>query len=182
MSFSIQTPAHEISFPPLLFGPLSGNIMACFSQIKHVFEMGEPTNRPRRAEEISPPSLTWSTFTYTGNFLSFLSCYKTRWLCIYTASSWGIVLLWQVRGSSSIYLAVCRDNLFNAETALFNGVTSFWWVNIVSQFMIHAYNGRSCSLERFILTKSFESLQWSPYSISHCPRGVIVQNHQNLIG
>lgn len=60
-------------FPPLLFGPLSGNIIACFSQISLVFEIGEPTNRLRRAEEISP-TVTDSAFVKTSYFLSLLAC------------------------------------------------------------------------------------------------------------
>lgn len=68
-------------FPPLLFGPLSGNIMACFSQISLVFEIGEPTNKSRRAGEISPTLLN-------GTVTVHLHCNRR--------AVW-IVLFWQVR-------------------------------------------------------------------------------------
>lgn len=59
-------------FPPLLFGPLSRNIMACFSQISLVFEIKGLTNGLWCAEDISP-TVAESSFKWTGYFLSSLT-------------------------------------------------------------------------------------------------------------
>lgn len=183
-------------FPPALFGPLSGNIMACFSQISLVFEIGEPTNRLRPAED-GLLRLWQIASSYKQVIFCHSSPARRRLSCAFTLQAA------QLRNCSivtdkklNLHLCSCLQiQTFQRENGFFNtfqSVSSFWWVNIVSHVTFvkndngtefRVYNPCKQWVQLFsweVCSHSFPKKKlWMiaiiPTSSSHCPGGVIVQ-------
>lgn len=188
-------------FPPVPFGPLSANIMACFSQISLVFEIAEPTDRLRRAEDV-PLRLWQIVSSYKQVIFCHSSSAERHRSCAFTLQAVRLRNCSIVTDKKlNLHLCSCQQTqTFQRGNGFFNtfqNSTSFWWVNTVSHVTFvkndnrtgfRVYNPWKQSVPVFSWEVYFHSylknliITVIPTSISHCPAGIIAHKIRSYPG